>query len=197
MWPAPIAAHLNADKPMKHEWALWAQAKDYGSGAIVNKGLWTGAYDHTITLGGISRTYEGAIGGLKLGTIRFRTGTYVMAQEVSVALSQQGLSLVKGYNIRNAPCDLWCLCWDSSNMAYLGARRFFQGYIDGSTIQFAEKGEQSVMPLKLVSVAKRGVMTTVGYKSDASQKARNPNDDFNLYADLGTIAADPWGGDDD
>lgn len=193
MWPTAIQNHLNAGLPMKHEWAFHAWPKRYSDNVEVAKGLWTGPYDHSITLGGIPRVYEGAMGALNISPIRYRMGAYIMEQSIDISLSPEGLELVKGHNSRMARCDLYCLCWDARNMAYLGERRFFKGFIDGAGGNFDQQGGVDTMPLRLVSQARKGTMTTTGKKSNASQHEIDPQDDFYRFADLGTVASDPWG----
>lgn len=197
MWPAAVQSHMTAGLPMKHDWAFHARVKAYGTNALTNKGVWTGDYDLNLTLGGLARVYEGAMGGLELGEIRYRTGTLIMSQDINLALSPEGLEIVKGFNSRMAPCDLYCLCWDARTMTYLGERRFIKGFIDSAAIHTAEQGGTDSLSIKLVSVARKGTMTTTGKQSDVSQKQRGANDDFRIYSDLGTVAADPWGGEND
>ncbi len=72
MWPAAVQQHMNADLPLKHEWAVYARVKAYGTNALTSKGVWTGDYDLTVNIGGLTRVYEGAMGGLQIEPIRYR-----------------------------------------------------------------------------------------------------------------------------
>lgn len=193
MWTAAVAAHLNANKPTLHEWAFHAIVKNYGDDDLVAKGVWTGPQDLAITLGGTARVYEGAMGGINVGPIRYRIGTIIMMQDLELALSPEGNHLVRAYNLRNAPCDLYCLVYDPADMSFLGERRFFSGFIDSVGIKEGQQGEASIASFTLASQARKGTMTTTGKKSNASQKERLATDTFRKYADLGRVSSDMWG----
>lgn len=193
MWPSAVVNHMNAGKPIRHEWAVHARVRAYDTNALVNKGLWTGDYDLSMTLDNLARVYEGAQGGLVVAPIRYKIGTTIMSQEIDLALSDDGINLVRGYNLKNAAMDLFCLVYDPANMELLGARRFFKGFIDASRITDPKQNEQASMSIKAVSFARKGTMTTVGKKSHQSQIARDATDNFYKYSDLGRVASDAWG----
>jgi hypothetical protein len=193
MWPTAIANHFSAGLPFKHEWAVHAQVRDFNTGALVNKGVWTGDYDLGITLDGLARTYDGAQGGLSVGTITYRIGTTIQTLDIDLALSPEGVAIVRGYDTKKAPCDVFCLGYDARTMVYLGARRFFKGFISGSKITTAEEGGTDKMSIRVESIARNGVMTTTGKKSHQSQLDRDATDQFRKYSDLGTVSNDEWG----
>lgn len=199
MWPTAVQNHFNSGLPWRHDWAIYASVKRFSDNGVEKKGIWTGDYDLTTTaMDGTARLYEGAQAGLSLSPIRYRIGTFVMTQEAQLALTPEGKALVQDYNTFMAPVDLYCLVWNPTNMSLLGVRRFFKGFIEGARIVEGAKEDADTpavdkLLVKMVSIARKGVMTTTGKKSNESQKKRLSTDTFRKYSDLGTVSNDPWG----
>lgn len=191
-WNTAAQNHLAARLPVAPRWLLWVDAKQISNGAAVSMGLWTGDDHEQITVEGQSRLYYGAQGTVSLPQLRYAAGTDVGSIDVTLPVSPEAETLVRGYNIRFAPCDLHCALYDPASGSLLDVRRMFRGLIDGSPIFTPAVGGVATATLKLVSSARTGTMTTRAKKSDQSQRLRS-GDRFRRYGDLGTVAADPWG----
>jgi hypothetical protein len=191
-WDAAVLTHFQQRKPFRKCWAFHCWPKN-SSGVAVPQGLWEGDYDLTISLDGVSRTYIGVPGSLKISPPRARVGTNIQAQEVQIGLSPTGKQMVLGYETRNQKADLFCIVIDSATNAVIGSGREFMGFVSKAGVDYGALGEQDVLNLQLESYARNGEMTVLGKKSDASQRLRNDADRLFRYTDLGNIAADPWG----
>jgi hypothetical protein len=193
MWDASTQSHFDANLPVIIDYAIHAYVRRYSDGVQVAKGVWTGREDLSITLDSVARVYEGAMGGLQIGPIRYRTGTIIQIQRAELPLSPEGVDMVKGHNTRNAPVDLFCLISNPATMGLVGTRRMFKGTIVKARIAYdVQQGVDKIM-IDMASLAQKGEMTVVGKKSDVSQKERSATDDAYEYADLGMVGADPWG----
>lgn len=174
---------------------MFVWAKDFGTGATVKKGVWTGSYNLNVDFGdGVgARNYDAAGGGLALSPIRYRVGLFVMGYEGSLAVTPETLEIILGYNTTNAPVDLNCLIFKSDGMQYIGVRRFFKGFVDFSDVVLDKQGGADSIRFKLVSQMRKGEWTRSGKKSNQSQKDRQATDDFRKYSNTGDVANDPWG----
>ncbi len=193
-WPPLAQDHLNARLPVALRWLVWTTVVRIADGATVAMGFWTGEDHETLTVEGQSRTYFGAQGAMEIGPIVNEPGTAIASQEVTLGLSPEGETLVRGHRLGGAPVEIHCALYDPGSWALLGIRRFFRGTIDGSPVTTPATGTVATLPLRLVSTARAGTMTLAGKKSDASQRLRDPDDQFRQYADLGAVSSDPWGG---
>lgn len=197
-WDSAVQAHFDAKLPWRREWAFHARVRDYDTNATVHKGIWTGPRDLTITLDSLSRTYEGAAEALRMAPISYREGAVAMSQRVSLFVSPEGLDIILGYNTIMAPCDIFCLIYDTRTQTYVGSGRAFKGYIRHTDIVIGAKGEQDIINAELITTAYRGSKVVTGKKSHQSQKKRLSTDTFYKYSGIGTVANDPWGvGDED
>lgn len=194
-WDSTAQAHLAARLPIAPRWLVWTTVTRISDGASVPLGFWTGDDHETITVEGQSRLYYGAQGAMEIGPIVVEPGTAIGSQEITLGLSPEGETLVRGHRLGGAPIDLHCALYDPRSWALLGIRRYFRGFIDASPIATPEAGGVARLPLRCISTARLGTMTLAGKKSDASQRLRLSSDRFREYGDLGETASDPWGAD--
>lgn len=192
-WPAAVLTHFQSRQGYILHHFLWATVKPLAGGAAVTVGLWTGAGDQTFTVDGQSRLYRGAQGGLDIPVTRYAAGTEIAQKSYGLSLTPEGVDLVRGYNTRLAPLEEHWGVFHPDTEALIGLRRVSKGLIDGTSIGTPEQGGQASMTVDAVSAARRGTMTRVGYKSDASQRRRDAADGFRKNADDGEVKSDIWG----
>lgn len=193
-WNSTAQAHLAARLPITIHWLVWTTVKDLASGDPVSFGIWSGDDHQEITIDGDDRLFYGAQGGLDIPPIRYRAGTGIQTMELGLSVSPEAETIVRGYNTRFAPIDLHCALYDPADGSLLDIRRMFHGFIDGTPLVTPERNGQAKLTVRMVSQARKGTMTINAKKSDASQRERDPDDDFRQYGSLGTVASDPWGG---
>lgn len=192
-WNTLAQTHLTARKPTMRHWLIYVQARDLTTGDPSPIGLWTGDDHATITAEAEARFYYGAQGEVTIPNITYGSGTDIVSGEITLPISPEAETLVRGTNLRFAPVDLHCALYDAETGDLLDVRRFFKGTIDGAPIYTPALNGLASLSLKMVSSARAGTMTTKAKKSDQSQRTRQ-GDRFRRYSDLGTVSADPWGG---
>lgn len=190
-WSPSAQAHLAARLPYAPRWLLWLDIKDF-AGDPFSAGFWTGDDHEFISVESESRLYYGAQGGLSIPPIRYVAGTRIGQISVSMAITPEAETILRGYQTRFGGVEIHCALFDPSNWSLLDVRRFFRGFIDGSPIYTPPVGGVASATLNCVSSARRGTRTTGLRKSHSSQKRRS-DDQFREYGSLGRVAADWWG----
>lgn len=193
IWDAAGQAFLTSRAPKEVQWLLWVTAADLVTNAPVSIGLWTGADHQSFTVGGVARTYYGAQGALQIPPMSYASGTAIASLEVSLAVSSEAETLVRGYNTRFKPAEIHCALFNPATGGLVSLARAFTGKIDGTPIATPVKNGVATISLRLVSSARQGTITSNARKSDASQRLRLASDTFRLHGDLGAVASDIWG----
>lgn len=192
-WDITAQAHLDARLPIAPRWLVWTTATRISDGVAAGVGFWTGDDHEYLTVEGQSRLYFGAQGAMEIGPIVYEPGTGIGTQDITLGLSPEGETLVRGYRLGGAPIEIHCALYNPATMALLGIKRFFRGLIDGTPMSVPESGGTVTLPVRCITTARLGTMTLAGKKSDASQRQRLSTDRFREYGDLGETTADPWG----
>lgn len=193
-WNLAAQVHLDARLPIAPRWCVWITAVPVAGGAAQGAGFWTGDDHQVLTVEGAARLYWGAQGAMEIGPVAWEPGTGIGTQDITLGLSPEGEARARGWRLAGAAVDLHCALFDPVSAALLDVRRYFRGFVDEAPIDTPAQGQSAVLPLRCVSTARAGTMTTAGRKSDASQRLRLTSDAFRAYGDLGEATSDPWGG---
>lgn len=191
-WGSTAQAYLAAGSAYRHDWLVTITVKPIAGGAAETFGFWTGDDHQNWTVDGTTRTYFGAQGALDIGPIRYEPGAMVGTQDIAMALSPEGVALVRGYEMALAPVTLHCAMVNLDTGGLVEMARFFTGFVDDVVLTDPIGTDPGRISLTLASRARLGTLTVGGKKSHESQKLRS-GDKFSQYADLGRVAGDPWG----
>lgn len=104
------------------------------------------------------------------------------------------LLAVRGYDVRHAVVEIHRAVFNPLTLALVAPpHRLFKGYIDKLRFQTGAKGDTSTVDLDVASAA-RALATPLSRKrSDASLRARSPDDGFRRYASQADAVETLWG----
>lgn len=192
-WTAAAQTHLRARDSFAPRWMLWIEARERGTGAAAATGLWQGDDEQTFTIDGQSRLYHGAQDALMPAPIRYRTGTIVQSQDVTISgLTAEAQQLVRGYDTRFCPAELHLALLNPQSMEVIDVERMFRGTVDRLSVPTPEANGSSSITVTLVSQMRAMTQTLALKKSDESQKRRE-NDRFRRYGAVAERVTVPWG----
>lgn len=194
-WTGAALTRLQDRTAFSLRWAFRFQPKTFaGVASPIN--LWTGVRAESLDLDGTARTYQPVGDSIEMEPVRYGVGTDVRYWSIGLDLTPDGETFARGLDTRIAPAQAWALIFNPETRNLLGFRRYWKGFIDGVTIGTGEQDGSSKITIRLASSARRGTLTRAGYKSDESQRLRDPTDRFRRYGDLGAVPNDIWGGSD-
>lgn len=176
---------------------LWVEATDRDTGDVETMGLWNGPQEQVFDIDGESRTYRGpALPAIS--PIRGGVGLEVRQVRIEAAhLTAQVQQLIRGYDPRLAPVEIHQAVFSlETNNLVAPPRRLFKGQIDKSPIFTAETGGTGKAEIILASAARALTRALALFKSDADQRARDPDDRFGEYGP-GTGLKTVWWGEEE
>ncbi|WP_274426743.1 hypothetical protein [Chelativorans sp. YIM 93263] len=179
---------------------LWARVKDRVTGAVVERGFWSG--DDTVMLEVISgqtgmpemRTYVGGA-DLQVGSIPRVSNLTIQTIDVSLsAILPEVQEMVRGYNARLAPVEIHTgLLHPDTRMAVSPPEIEFLGQIDEAPIETAATGGESRVRF---SVRSDGILMLTRKnprKRSYEGQKRRQNDQLGRYSNVVRTWQIPWG----
>lgn len=181
-WPVAAQVHLDLGLPVIVFDLVYVKAKRLTDGVTEAVGAWTGAEPITLALEGENRTYIGVHANLGVASVETVAGLEVKSHTVTVkGLSDLTSALQLTYDVDQADAEIHQLLM-TAGMMVLGARRTFQGKIDGSSLRKSRADGE--MQLQVVSKTRRGTRTHAALRDDA----RDP-----MFKYSTTTEGDKWG----
>ncbi len=192
-WNTNAQAALLNRVPMIRRWLFWATPKNRATGAVETIAIWDGDDHEYFSPAGSSRLYLGAAGLFSVSPLVTASGTMIQTQEVTLSgITPASEQLIRGYEARLAPCDLYLALFDPATSELIGMSRRFVGVIDGAPIATGAANSGSTATIKMVSTARNGTRKAASKKSDEQQRLRQ-GDRFRRYGDVSGVADDWWG----
>lgn len=166
---------------------LWIACRRRDTGEVAPVGLWTGADDITIDIGGAERVYYGGGAILEVEPIRSTSDLSVQIQRFTLsALSPAVEVALRAREPRLAPLELHSLHYDPVTRAPLGVDLHWKGTIDRLTIETpAEGGTASAQVFAASST--RALTRGLTAKRSHENQARRNGDAFFKYAAVGLV----------
>lgn len=182
---------------------FWITVKDRASGEPVSFGIWSGddpievAIVSGVTGGIVTRTYVGGA-NLSIGEIARVSDMTIQTLEVEMsAIAPVCQQIVRGYDARLAKGEVHVGYLDPDTRVLVDPPEIdFLGEVDGAPIETGSAGGESLITLRLVSVAISMLTRTNPRKrSYEAQKRRLANDEFGLHGNSVASWNIPWGQD--
>jgi len=173
---------------------VWLSARNRSTGAAETIGFWTGADHMEFTIGGQTRTYYGAGSMLTMEPIRQQSGIKVRTQRITFSqVSAEVLQALRVYDPRHAPVEVHRALFDPLTEALIDAPHvILRGYIDKVKLTTPAKNSAGNVTVEIASEARVLTKALHRYRSDATLRARSPNDTFRQYASQ-TDVETSWG----
>lgn len=173
---------------------LWVEARNRATGATETLGLWNGPDAQVFTIGGESRVYHGPALP-DIAPIRGGVGLEVRQVRIEAAhLSAEVQQVIRGFDPRLAPVEIHQAVFSlETNALVAPPRRIFKGQIDTAPIFTAQVGGRGRAEIVLASAARGLTRTLALFKSDADQRARNPEDRFGEFGPSAGLKTVFWG----
>lgn len=172
---------------------LWVTATDRDTGLPVSQGFWSDV--GTITASVVdgrtgateSRDFYGVAGAIVVGSIPLTADITIRQVDIELpAIDDVVALLVRGYDVRNAPLQLYRGYFDVATRALLAAAKpRFVGYVDGSPIVTPKEGDEGKVTLNCVSTTRELTRISSEVRSHESQIKRSASDTF--FKDAGTV----------
>lgn len=178
-----------------HFWLAFFNAKTRDVPPVdVSEGLWTGDYDRSFTVDGVSRSYYGAGGLIAVRGLTFDEGLIVQVTRLTLGIATPEVGqFIRAHEPRGATLDLHLAVFEPGTETLVGITRAFRGFVDKVSIRRTGKSDvmHETCEIEGVSAARRGTYTLAGKKSDATQRLRDNADRGRRY---GNVTATPnWG----
>lgn len=194
-YSATTAAYFARRGPIVARALVWIAAKNRETGAVETIGFWTGADHAEFVIDGAARTYYGAGAALDIDPLRFAAGLQVRNQRLRMSqIAAETQIAIRGYEMRHAPVEIHRALFDPETELLVDTpHRLFKGYVDKVQINTPKKGEKGSIDVTLSSAARALTAPLSRKRSDASLRARAPNDAFRQYASLADKVETYWG----
>ncbi|WP_444668489.1 hypothetical protein [Cereibacter changlensis] len=174
------------------DWYLWIKAKNRLTDEYEEVGLWSGLENHTLSVGGINRTYTGAGGLLGIDALTYGIGTNIQQQNVRLTVLDPAFFVaIRDYEPKYAPVELHLGLTDPETESFIGLTKVFDGFIDN--IAESETLTNSEAEMTLVSSIRNGSRPLYSKQSDAYQRKRDANDTGRKYASIAGEQTVFWG----
>jgi hypothetical protein len=180
---------------------IWFVVRDRTTGATVTDGYWSDVGDITAQYidpdtGGVgTRTWAGAGSLIQISDIPLVSN--ITVQNITVTLSQVAdrvNNLVRGYDCKQGRVEVYRGLFDpESRQMVAPAEPRFIGTIDEAPITTPRENESGDVTLTCTSNTSELTRTNPDTRSDASQRLRNPADDFFVDAAVVGTWQQFWG----
>lgn len=165
---------------------VWITAKDRDTGEDVSKGYWNGVGNVTVSVvdgrsgATVSRLFLGAGEMLGVGSVQLTSDINVRQTDITFSqIASQAQLLVRGYDVRNAPVQIYRGYFDPDTRALAAApKSIFIGYVDGSPIVTPKEGDEGSITLHCVSTTRELTRSNPDVRSHESQILRSATDNF-------------------
>lgn len=172
---------------------FWIEARNVQTGSPETLGIWTGEYNRTFQIDGQPRDYVGGSGLLAISNLMSRVGIFVQRQSVELSgLKPEIETLMRGYDVRNAPVEIHSLRRDVETNEILATDLVFKGWLNKAPSTIGQIGGKAKIKCELVSSARLLTRKLALVKSDAIQSQQG-GDEFMKYADVSGAAEVFWG----
>ncbi|WP_374833887.1 hypothetical protein [Paenochrobactrum pullorum] len=180
---------------------LWIVARNRSSGIQQTEGLWS-------DVGNVSAAVINPDNGLPVTRDWYGTGSLVViddiplvanlsVQEIRIRLSQvheRVERIVRDYDCQQARVEVYRGLFDPSTKQMVApAECRFVGFVDKIDIKTPAEGEEGGVTLSCVSHTQEFTRSNPDTRSDATQRLRDPYDDFFADADTATEWEIWWG----
>lgn len=194
-WPLDLVNHLQARLPVRGHALIWFSPKNRSTGLTETVGLWSGEEHRTFTIDAASREYYGAGDLLDLGNITMTAGVQIQTQEVKLSqVSPEVITLIRTYDTRLAPCEIHLAVYNPLDEALICPPvKVWEGFVEGVNQPRAAMEQQAAVSVTLVSSARGLTIPLASKRSDATLRARSPDDAFRQYADVAGKTEVFWG----
>ncbi len=174
---------------------IWISAANRDTGALEEIGFWTGADHVDFTIGGQVRTYYGAGTMIDADPIRLSTGLKVRTQRVKFSgVAPELQQAIRGYEPRHKPIAIHRALFDPiSELLIAEPHLVLRGYVDQLQIKTPVAGGEGAIEMTIATAARALTRKSGRARSDASLRARNPDDAFRQYASLADTVEVDWG----
>jgi hypothetical protein len=174
---------------------VWIVARNWDTGAEETIGLWTGGDHRDFVIGGATRTYYGRSSLMQIEPIRYGKGLAVRTQRLFFGgISEEVELAIRGYDTRHARVEIHRALFEPGTHLLVDTpHRMFAGFIDRIRWPTPAKGGSERVEITLASAARSLTKGLPRYRSDATLKARNPEDAFRKYATVSDQIDTPWG----
>lgn len=191
------AAHFASREAFIGHLLLWVSARNRSSGGVEQIGFWTGVDHQQFTIDGQDRTYYAAGAFLKADPLRDQTGIKVRSYRVTLSqVSNEVQQLIRGYDPRHAPIELHRALFHPLTENLIDEPHVLRrGYIDKVTLTTPQKGGAGSVAIEIVTEARSLTIPLSRFRSDATLRARAPEDAFRQYSSLTETAEVLWGRD--
>lgn len=189
-----LLAYLQSREGYEAKSLLWITARNRTTGAAETYGLWTGSYDATFTIAGVSRSYIGGGGLLPIEAIVMRAGLEVRQLRIDLNPLHPTVALMlRGSDAGLAKAEVHRAFFDplSGNLIE-EPQRVWKGWVDGAPIHTPEAGGEATAELTLVSAARALTRKSSLVKSDSVQSQRG-GDRMRKYQDVSGAVSVWWG----
>jgi hypothetical protein len=167
--------------------------RDRASGAPVTEGFWSdvGAVSAQVVDAetGLVTSYDFTGVGSLIAVDPIRMVSNLTVQEIEVQFSQLDdriNELLRLYDVRQAKVEIYRAEYDPATMVMVEpAAPRFVGYVDGAPVETPAEGGEGSVSIKCVSSAQELTRSNPDMRSDESQQARAPGDDF--YKDVTAV----------
>jgi hypothetical protein len=166
---------------------IYVQPKDRTTGDLVDFGFWNGTGDVTLTVtDGLTQsdvdrdfTSRGAV--LSVGDVTLSDNLNVNSVQVSLSqLNSDAEDALRGYDMRNAPIQIYRALFDIANprAQVAPARCRFVGFVNTAPIGTPAEGGQASTTLNCVGCTRELTRSNTDLRSDESQQRRTSGDRF-------------------
>ena len=174
---------------------VWLQARNRSDGTDETIGFWTGADHQDFVIRGQTRTYYGAGALLAMDPLRRQTGLKVRSQRISFSqVAPEVMMAVRGYDPRHCPVEVHRALFDPLTEQLIDEpHMILRGYLDKLKLPTPEKGKSGSITFEVATAGRALTKPVSRYRSDASLRARAPQDGFRKYASLADTVEVKWG----
>lgn len=195
IFDAATQAYIDSRVGVHAEGLIWIGSKSRITGLVEYVGVWTGTFDTTFVIDGVTRLYQGAGSVLRIEDITSDIGVSVRNISVNLAgLDPTIESIAREYDPRFAPIEIHRALFDLENETLVGTpHRIWKGFVDNVDFKTEAAGGSMACDLTCVSNAQLLTRTLAQKKSDDSHRLRNPLDRFRKYSTLTGQIGVFWG----
>lgn len=183
---------LKAGELIARDFAMFV-VRDFATGAPVTDAYWSDDHDTTVhvidpeTGGSVEREYRAGGGLIAISDIP-RVSTLTV-QQVTITLSKVSArvnDLVRAYDCKQGTVQIHRGLYDPQSMRLVApAYSRFYGFINEAPIRKPRENEPGDVKVICTSHAQEITRASADTRSDASQRRRNPSDNF--YQDVAVV----------
>lgn len=173
------------------EFLLWVKAKNRTTGVLEASGIHTGEGELTVSIDGVSRTYQGAGQLIDIPSFTNKIGLEIEENDFTLAiLSPEITNMIRAYDADLAPADLHLAIFNK-DMALVGITQVVKGFVNGIVIN--EDAEEATCTITVTSNIQEAVRGLTLKKSHESQKLIDSTDEGFKYAAVAGTTETKWG----